>query len=275
LRVIRTVSEMVELGGGDLGFVPTMGALHEGHLSLMGEARQRNKCVCVSLFVNPLQFGANEDFDRYPRVETRDFELAERSGVDLIFAPTVPEMYPKESTTIHVPEVADLWDGLARPGHFVGVATVVAKLFNMVRPRDAYFGWKDLQQCLVVRRMVEDLRIQVHLRFMPTVREGDGLAVSSRNAYLSCEDRAKAPLLYRTLIELATLLARNHETVDDLLRDARARLAKHGFDVHYLELVSMVDLKPTNTNRGTALIVAATLGKTRLIDNIQLDGFSL
>jgi len=261
---------MVGLGGGDLGLVPTMGAFHEGHLLLMRAARGANKTVCVSLFVNPLQFGAHEDLDRYPRNEERDFDLAEQSGVDIIFAPPVQEMYPRQSTTIHVPEITEIWEGSARRGHFDGVATIVAKLFNIVRPRHAYFGWKDLQQCLVVKRLAEDLNLLVELHFLETARERDGLAMSSRNAYLSSEERAKAPRLYATLVHVAEQLHRNELSPASLLREARTSLSVSGFDVQYLELVSMEDLRPTGMPKNSALIVAARLGTTRLIDNLRL-----
>lgn len=262
---------MSALGGGDLGFVPTMGAFHEGHLSLMRAARERHERAAVSLFVNPLQFSRGEDLDRYPRNEERDFSLAEGAGVDYLFAPSRGEIYPRESTTIRVPEITEIWEGKSRPGHFDGVATVVAKLFNIVHPQIAYFGWKDLQQCLVIRRMTEDLNIPVELEFMETVREPDGLALSSRNAYLSPEERQKAPRLQGTLAWIADELDKKTREPQELLAMAREDLTRNGFDVDYLELVSLADLQPTNSSRNAALIVASRLGTTRLIDNLRFD----
>ena len=267
--MVRTVSEMVPLAGGDLGFVPTMGALHAGHLELIRKARVQHKTVCVSLFVNPLQFGAGEDLDKYPRNEERDFMQSEQAGVDIMFAPTVTEIYPRPSSIVHVPVISEPWEGRIRPGHFDGVATVVAKLFNIVRPGTAYFGWKDLQQCLVIQRMVDDLNMPVRLSFEETVREEDGLAMSSRNAYLSSEERKKAPLLRQTLLSLKDALARN-SSHDEILAEARASLTTSGFNVDYLEIVSLRDLQRTTEIEGSALIAAARLGTTRLIDNLRL-----
>lgn len=262
---------MRALGGGDLGFVPTMGAFHEGHLSLMRRARQNHQQVCVSLFVNPLQFGRGEDLGKYPRDESRDFHLAEGEGVDFMFAPTSSEIYPRESTTVHVPEITQSWEGKSRPGHFDGVATVVAKLFNIVRPRVAYFGWKDLQQCLVVRRMVEDLDIPLHLDFVDTIREPDGLAMSSRNQYLTEAERNRAPMLHRCLTALSDSISKGSSDIDQLLSDAKAELAGAGFDVDYLEMVSLVNLTPTRVAKDAAIIAAAKLGTTRLIDNLRIN----
>jgi pantoate--beta-alanine ligase len=265
---------MASLGGPDVGFVPTMGAFHEGHLTLMRNARQRHESVCVSLFVNPLQFGRGEDLEMYPRNEERDFELATAAGVDTMFAPSAAELYTRESTLVRVPDITELWEGEVRPGHFDGVATVVAKLFNIVRPRIAYFGWKDIQQCLVIRRMVSDLNMQIGLDFHDTVRESDGLALSSRNAYLTPNDRSAAPLLHRALSRLSSILRGSQltqELIDLNLTQTKADLRSNGFDVDYLELVNLDDMKKTRTAGPAALIVAARLGTTRLIDNERLD----
>jgi pantoate--beta-alanine ligase len=267
---VRSAAEMAAITESDLGFVPTMGAFHEGHLSLMREARKIHDCLCVSLFVNPLQFGKSEDLDKYPRNEERDFAMAGEVGVDILFAPAANEIYPRESTIVHVPEITDLWEGSLRPGHFDGVATVVLKLFNLVKPRTAYFGWKDLQQCLVIRRMVEDLNVPVSLSFLPTVREADGLAMSSRNVYLSPEDRARAPKLRQTLIALAKALSVEDRSVASELEVARKTLVGQGFRLDYLELVSLNDIRSTLDTKNAALIVAARLGATRLIDNLRL-----
>lgn len=273
MRVLRTRSEFQEHAGGDLGFVPTMGAFHEGHLSLMREAMKSHERTCVSLFVNPLQFGQGEDFSRYPRDEERDFRLAREVGVDLMFAPDVNEIYPRNSTTIHVPEITDLWEGASRPGHFDGVATVVSKLLNIVQPRTAYFGWKDLQQCLVIQRMVEDLNTGIHLSFQETVREPDGLALSSRNAYLDPERRATAPKLYETLVHLSQIAGEglSADSIEQKLDEAREKLTGFGFDVIYLELVSALTLTPLREGGSAAVIAAARLGSTRLIDNVRFD----
>lgn len=260
---------MQSLGRGDLGFVPTMGALHEGHLALMREARQRHDRVAISIFVNPLQFGAGEDLSRYPRNEERDFGLAEGVGADYVFAPDASEIYPRLSTSIRVPEITNLWEGEFRPGHFDGVATVVAKLFHIVQPKAAYFGWKDLQQCLVIRRMVDDLNFPVELCFLDTVREPDGLALSSRNAYLSDNERKIAPKLYETLRKMYFDICSGQD-VSQVLARGRETLDVAGFDVDYLELVSLEDLTPLRSEADAAFLVAARLGKTRLIDNLRM-----
>jgi pantoate--beta-alanine ligase len=270
LNVVRTVAEMAALGGRDIGFVPTMGAFHEGHLALMRAARMHHQRVCVSLFVNPLQFGGNEDIDRYPRNEARDFELAAEEGVDLMFAPAAKEIYPRQSTTVHVSEITDKWEGKSRPGHFDGVATVVAKLFNIVSPEAAYFGWKDLQQCAVVSRLVEDLNMPLRLVFMDTVRAADGLALSSRNAYLSPDERAKAPQLYETLCRAGAAIREGADSIETVLVSARNHLAEVGFEIDYLDMVSLSNLEPIRVASNAALIVAAKLGTTRLIDNLRM-----
>jgi pantoate--beta-alanine ligase len=236
----------------------------------MRTAKRENECVVVSLFVNPTQFGPKEDFTRYPRNLERDAEMASQAGVDVLFAPPVSEMYPRVAASIHVPEVTERWEGAVRPGHFDGVATIVCKLFNIVRPSVAYFGYKDLQQCLVIKRMVEDLNLPVELSFQETTREGDGLAMSSRNAYLSPEDREKAPEIH-TQLEASCRSIRDGKPVDEALVDARRQLESSGFSVDYLELVSLHTMEPlTHYTEGSAIIVAARLGKTRLIDNVRL-----
>ncbi|MFI5385370.1 MAG: pantoate--beta-alanine ligase [Fimbriimonadales bacterium] len=269
MRVVRTVAEMASIEQADLGFVPTMGAFHEGHLSLMRAARKNHRIVCVSLFVNPLQFGRGEDLDKYPRDEPRDFALADQAGVDVMFVPRREDIFPRAGTTIQVPGLTQLWEGKSRPGHFEGVATVVAKLFNIVRPKAAYFGWKDLQQCVVIRRMVDDLNFPVRLSFHDTVREPDGLALSSRNAYLNPEERQKAPMLWRILSRIAGEVE-HIQPIAAALSRGRADLAESGFDVDYLELVSVKDLSTVHDTSEAALIVGARLGTTRLIDNLRL-----
>ena len=256
---------------GTVALVPTMGSLHEGHLELIRQARGHAQTVVVSVFVNPTQFGPNEDFARYPRDLTRDAALAEGAGADVVYAPSVETMYPRGTMTrVAVPEVSERYEGAARPGHFEGVTTVVLKLFNQVGPDVAVFGRKDLQQCAVIRRMVEDLDVPVGLEFVPTFREADGLAMSSRNVYLSPEERARAPLLRRSLLGLAQHVRPGFAPAK-ALSATRRELASAGFEVDYLDLVSSRTLVPLESyGPDAALVVAARLGKTRLIDNIEI-----
>ena len=251
-----------------------MGAFHEGHLQLMREARKECDVVVVSLFVNPTQFGPNEDFSRYPRDEDRDFQMAESVGVDWMFAPPVDVMYPRESSTrVVVGGVSDLWEGERRPGHFEGVGTVVAKLFHIVQPQVAYFGLKDLQQCAVIRQMVRDLNMPIELRFVETVREQDGLALSSRNRYLTAEERAEAPRLHRLLSKLAEAVGQEPGVGRSMIADARAELEHNGWKVDYLAMVDSLSMKPVQEpDPDTRIIAAATLGNTRLIDNVAVRG---
>lgn len=276
MKIVRTLAEWENPAGARVGFVPTMGALHEGHLALMRKAREENDYVAVSIFVNPTQFGKNEDFTKYPRNLDRDAEMAASVGVDAIFAPEAGDMYPGLPTLIQVPGITELWEGASRPGHFDGVATVVLKLFNIVRADTAYFGQKDLQQCLVVRRMVRDLNVPIALRFLPTIREEDGLAMSSRNAYLSAEERSIAPLLHQVLQRAEASLvgiSSEKEKIAETLSVGESSLRAAGFEVDYLALVDLDDMKPTVApHLPSALVVAAKLGRTRLIDNVILHG---
>jgi pantoate--beta-alanine ligase len=269
---LRIVSNIADLDSppGKIGFVPTMGAFHEGHLQLMRRAREGCDWVVVSLFVNPTQFAQGEDFEKYPRDLKRDAALAESVGVDLLFTPSPADMYPRPGATIHVPEVTRRWEGEIRPGHFDGVATVVAKLFNIVSPDTAYFGLKDLQQCMVISRMVEDLNMRIHLSFEPTVRESDGLALSSRNAYLNSEQRAKAPLLYREITRcMQAVQAGNDASVE--LQDSINTLSDAGLHPDYYEMVGLPDMEPTRDLTGKRAIIAAVRnGQTRLLDNVIL-----
>ena len=232
-----------------IGLVPTMGAFHEGHVALLRAAREDSETVVVSVFVNPAQFAAGEDFGRYPRDEARDAQLAEEAGADLLFAPTVEELYPPGfQTWVEVEQLGAVLEGRHRPGHFRGVATVCLKLFNLVRPARAYFGQKDAQQIAVVRRMVRDLAVGVEIRVVPTVRDADGLALSSRNAFLSHRERLRALALPRALA------TRDPE---------RARELLDGLEVDYVEVA---DFEPR------VLAAAVRVGKTRLIDNVVLEG---
>jgi pantoate--beta-alanine ligase len=240
----------------------------------MQAAREENDRVVVSLFVNPTQFGKGEDFERYPRNLERDIELAAQVGVDVLFAPSNEEIYPRPGCSIQVAEVADLWEGEIRPHHFSGVATVVCKLFNIVRCDAAYFGQKDLQQCIVIQRVIADLNLPVRFSRQPTIRETDGLAMSSRNQYLSPEHRALAPMLYRQLSECREIIIdtqRPENDVDRALRDSASALEAAGFRVDYFELIELDSARPVREfSIPCALIVAAKIGHTRLIDNILI-----
>jgi len=258
--------------GESVALVPTMGALHAGHLALVAEARSRANRVVATIFVNPLQFGANEDLDAYPRHETADVALLEAGGCDLLWLPTAAELYPVGfATTVSVAGVSERWDGAARPGHFDGVATVVAKLFTAVRPELAIFGEKDFQQLAVIRRMNEDLGLGVEIVGASTVRDEDGLALSSRNAYLSKDERSKAVALPQAL-EAARAAILVGELVAVALVAATAQLEKAGFGpIDYVALVDAATLEPLDQPAGEMrLIAAAHIGKTRLIDNMRV-----
>ena len=271
MRIIRKASDLDLDRSKSIGFVPTMGAFHEGHLELMRTAKRECDLCVASLFVNPTQFGHGEDFEKYPRQEERDFEMAESAGVDVMFAPDVSEIYGKAATKVRVDGVSKRWEGEKRPGHFEGVATVVAILFHIVHPHFAYFGLKDFQQCAVVRRMVEDLRFPVELRFLETVREANGLAMSSRNAYLSPEERGTAPELFRALSRAASKFSDRASGAEGTLAAEVAHLQQLGFKVDYFALVDGETLEPLESAKpGARLIAAAYLGKTRLIDNCEV-----
>ena len=280
MLIARTIGEVREAvataraHGKKIGFVPTMGFLHEGHLSLIDVARNEGAgFIVVSIFVNPKQFGPNEDLSRYPRNEERDRELLEQRGADVVFLPSVEVMYPVgATTTVSVGAVAKPLEGERRPGHFEGVATVVLKLFNIVQPDIAVFGRKDAQQCAVIDRLVRDLDVPVRLAFGETSRETDGLAMSSRNAYLSAEERALAPALHRAL--RAGEEAIQHGITDapsiEHLMDKMAKETK-GIEVDYLAVVEPETfLQPESIRRDTLLVGAIRIGKTRLIDNIRV-----
>jgi pantoate--beta-alanine ligase len=283
VRTVRTVAELREAlaperrAGRTIGLVPTMGALHEGHLALLRRAREQSDVLVMSLFVNPAQFAPSEDLGAYPRDEGRDSELAAQEGVDVLFAPDVDEVYPPGfDTTVSVGGVTETLEGAPEhrgPGHFAGVTTVVTKLFNMVGPDVAYFGQKDAQQALVIRRLVADLDIPVRIEVCPTVRDPDGLALSSRNAYLSPEERERALGLSRALRAAEQAVAAGRVEADDVLAAAREQLTAHGVDPEYLELRSSKDLSPVQrVNGSTLLAVAARVGHARLIDNTILGG---
>lgn len=278
MKVARTVAELrreVALWrrqGERIGLVPTMGAIHAGHLALVEAAHGDNERVVASLFVNPKQFGPSEDFSAYPRDEAADFAAFDKAGVDLVFTPPVEEMYPSGfATSVRVAGISEGLDGAFRPGHFEGVATIVCKLLLQCLPDAAYFGEKDFQQLLVVRRMARDLDIPVRITGVPTVREADGLALSSRNVYLSPEERRTAPLLHRTLRDVATEIAARPDNVGAALDRGLSALRERGFTVDYLELRDAADLAPVDLLAAPSrLLVAARLGRTRLIDNIPV-----
>jgi pantoate--beta-alanine ligase len=275
VQLIRGVEELRAAvknsrGRGErLALVPTMGALHAGHIALVTEGKGRAERVAASIFVNPAQFAAHEDLDRYPRQEKADAAMLEAAGCDLLWLPTVADIYPDGfATKVSVDRLSDRWEGEARPGHFDGVATVVAKLLLAVQPDVALFGEKDWQQLAVIRRLVADLNIPVEIVGVPTVRDDDGLALSSRNAYLSADERLRALALPRALGMVADLI-RGGAKVREALDHARTILSQAGFGkVDYLALVDAATLEPLDWPEGEMrLIAAATIGSTRLIDN--------
>lgn len=256
-----------------VALVPTMGALHAGHLALVTAARAQARHVVVSLFVNPTQFGPNEDFTRYPRDEAADARALESVQADLLYAPAVEEIYGTGfATSVTVTGLSAELEGAVRPGHFAGVATVVSKLLNQAQADFAFFGEKDYQQLLVIRRMAADLDIPTRIVGVPTVRDADGLALSSRNAYLDPEERRIAPIFYRTLRELGAAIEAGQESVDALIEDARAKLLAADFTaIDYLELRDADTLAPIDhVSRPARLLAAVRLGKTRLIDNLAV-----
>jgi pantoate--beta-alanine ligase len=274
IAMARKVCDAARSAGRTIGFVPTMGAFHDGHASLMRRARDQRDHVVVSIFVNPLQFGPGEDLSRYPRDEDRDLSIAGQLGVDVVFAPSVEEMYPAgpPEVTVDPGPLGDRLEGSARPGHFRGVATVVAKLFDVVGPNTAYFGEKDAQQLAVIRRMVRDLSLPVEVQGCPTVREPDGLATSSRNAYLSPVQREAAGCLFLALSEAAQM-ARGGERDAATLVAAMAREigATPEARIDYAAVVDDESFEEVSTIAGPArALVAAMFGETRLIDNLLL-----
>lgn len=281
MKRIATIAEMQALAratrrrGARIGLVPTMGALHEGHLSLVRTARTKSDQVVVSIFVNPTQFGPNEDFARYPRNLENDCALLEREGVDVVFAPSVEEMYPggQSATWVVVDGLNERLCGKSRPGHFRGVTTVVAKLFNIVEPDVAFFGQKDAAQVANIRRMVRDLNMPVAIEVCPIVREADGLALSSRNAYLSPDERKRALVLSRSLARARELFDSGERSFDALVTAAKREFAREpAVRLDYFEVVDPDTLEPeTAITKPTLVAVAAFVGNTRLIDNMVLE----
>ncbi len=275
LAALRERISLIRNQGKEIGFVPTMGFLHEGHLSLIETAKAQNTFVVVSIFVNPLQFGAGEDYEDYPRDLENDSRLAAVAGCDLVFYPVARDFYPSGyGTFVEVQgSITDRLCGASRPGHFRGVTTVLAKLFNLVEPHRTYFGQKDAQQCLVVKKMLEDLNYNVEFIIMPTVREPDGLAMSSRNKYLTPLQRKAAPVLYQSL-QKANSLIDNGERDGKLIKELLECNIKTvpGAEIDYIQVVDVKKLEPLSQLAGTCLIaLAVKFGTTRLIDNIIVE----
>lgn len=246
-----------------------MGALHAGHIKLVETCRAETDTTVVSIFVNPLQFGPGEDFARYPRDEAKDLGLLEAAGVDAVYLPASGDLIGTMSTCVRAPSVSDRWEGQNRPGHFDGVATIVTKLYNIVQPTTLYFGLKDLQQCAVVRQTFQDLNIDVDFRFVETVREPDGLALSSRNVRLTSDHRRVAPELYKTLCSTTVQINEGGNPVGTVLEQAAMSLSQTGFQVDYLALVDPNSMEPIDHKQeGSRLIVAARLGDVRLLDTV-------
>ncbi|WAJ38582.1 pantoate--beta-alanine ligase [Pseudomonas sp. GOM7] len=275
LRELRAAIAQARAEGKRIGFVPTMGNLHAGHVSLVQIAAQRADFVVASIFVNPLQFGPTEDLDKYPRTLAADQEKLLGAGCHLLFHPDVSEMYPQGmagQTRVMVQGVSEGLCGASRPGHFEGVATVVTKLFNMVQPDIAVFGEKDYQQLAVIRTLVRDLDMPIQIVGAPTQRAEDGLALSSRNGYLSAEQRAAAPALYRSLQAIAEELRRGARDYQRLIEAAQAQQRQAGFVPDYLEIRNAISLRPAVIDdRHLVILTAAHLGKTRLIDNLLVE----
>jgi pantoate--beta-alanine ligase len=281
MNTVQTVAQLREAvasarrAGRRIGFVPTMGNLHSGHIALVAKAHQHADFIVASVFVNPLQFGPNEDLDKYPRTLAADQQKLEQAGCALLFAPGVEDMYPqgtRAQTLVSVGQLSRELCGVNRPGHFDGMATVVCKLFNMVQPDIAVFGEKDFQQLAIIRAIVRDLNMPVQVIGEPTVRDLDRLALSSRNGYLNTEQRQLAPALYRHLDEVAQSIRAGERDYPALLASHSQRLAAEGLVPEYLEIRRAEDLLPAGAeDRNLVILVAAGLGKTRLIDNLRLD----
>jgi pantoate--beta-alanine ligase len=268
---MSTLVKMLKKEGRSIGFVPTMGALHEGHLSLVRAAKKHADIVVMSIFINPIQFVRGEDFDKYPRDIKKDEEMARSSGVDIVFYPSPDDIYPQGySTYVEVERLTDGLCGVRRTGHFKGVATVVAKLFNIIRPNIAYFGQKDAQQAIVIKKMVEDLNMGIEVRMLPTVREPDGLAMSSRNAYLSETERRQAPVLYEALRKAESMIRLGEKDPRKVVKTAEKIINNiHSAKVEYLSVVDTKWLKEVQAISGEVMVaLAVSFGQTRLIDNV-------
>jgi len=279
MQIIHTVAALRKAleHQSQVGFVPTMGNLHDGHIRLVALAKQHASCVVVSIFVNPLQFGAHEDFSSYPRTLEADCQKLEAAGADIVFAPEVHEMYPdfdgrqlNQSMTISPPPLASAWCGATRPDHFSGVATVVMKLFNIVQPNIAVFGKKDYQQLLVIKEMVKQFNLSIEMVAAETMREDSGLAMSSRNGYVSPEQKAIAPQLHQVIRHIVHQVRQGDHHFSVLERCAAEQLTRQGWVVDYISICSADSLTPaTEVDKHLVVLAAAKLGKTRLIDNID------
>ncbi|MCM8770352.1 MAG: pantoate--beta-alanine ligase [Candidatus Omnitrophica bacterium] len=275
IKKIQQILAKERLKGRSIGFVPTMGALHEGHLSLIRQARRENDIVVVSIFVNPTQFGPKEDFKKYPRNFKKDALLCEKCGVDFIFYPDAKAMYPKGyKTYVNVEDLGNVLCGKSRPGHFKGVATVVTKLFNIIGPDLAYFGSKDAQQAIIIKRMVEDLNMPLKIKVMPTVREKDGLAMSSRNIYLNKKERKAATALFHSLKAAEKFIKKGEKDAGKIIHLMRRMIQEaQPKKIDYIEIVDAQSLLPVKKIKGKVLIALAVwFGKARLIDNIIVHG---
>jgi pantoate--beta-alanine ligase len=272
---LRAALKQERAQGKRIGFVPTMGNLHEGHLQLIDQAKKCSDIVVSSIFVNPLQFGAGEDLDSYPRTLAADQQKLSSRGCNYLFAPTDAEVYPHEreaQTQVEVPVISEMYCGITRPGHFRGVATVVCKLFGMVQPDVAIFGEKDFQQLMVIRRMTEDLSLPVEIQGAPIARNEKGLALSSRNGYLTPEELEVAPTLQQTLQTAKAALLSGSKAFADIEEQAQATLEAAGFKRDYYQICRRADLQPaTDTDHEIVILAAAYIGAARLIDNIQID----
>jgi len=278
MQIFETIESLQSALSGaaanTFGFVPTMGNLHAGHLSLVSRARGEHDLVVVSIFVNPLQFGANEDLDSYPRTLDADTAALIAAGCDFLFLPSAAELYGDDmqaSTRVQVPELGTHYCGASRPGHFDGVTTVVTKLFNIVQPDAAYFGLKDYQQFSIIRKMVDDLALPVSVHGIETAREASGLALSSRNGYLSAEQKAVAPLLYQTIKGIGDALAAGDQDFKRLIQAGKQQLQDAGLQPDYLAIANSATLRPaTREDSHLVILAAAFLGSTRLIDNLRV-----
>lgn len=280
MRIIETVADMKAViksqkqSGKSIGLVPTMGYLHQGHISLVKHSTAENDFTVVSIFVNPTQFGPNEDFDKYPRDLEKDLKLAQQAGVDIIFAPSVKEMYPESyKTYVAVEGITEVMCGKSRPGHFRGVTTVVTKLFNIITPTKAYFGQKDAQQVAVIKQMVKDLNMNLEIITCPIIREADGLAMSSRNVYLNSEERKAALILSQSLLNAQKLVDSGERSKEKLYKSIFEQISSESLaNIEYIEIVDADTLENVNNIEKRALVaLAVRFGNTRLIDNIILE----
>jgi pantoate--beta-alanine ligase len=275
LKTLREKIRFWKKDGLSISFVPTMGNLHAGHQSLISGASEKGDKTIVSIFVNPIQFGHGEDYEKYPSTLDHDLVKLGDESVDMVFAPNLNELYPagiESDTRVTIPALSEILCGKFRPGHFSGVATVVMKLFNNVQPDFAFFGEKDFQQILVIRRMAEDLLLPIEIVSMPIIREIDGLAMSSRNSYLSKVERASSVEIYSVLVQAAKSLSEGFTSIDEIETQSISTLAEKGFDVEYCSVRQPLDLAtPTAGNKNLVILVAAWLGDIRLIDNIRVD----